>query len=132
MANDYRLETTLHLYSKVEALVAGTATLAKRLDFGVLVLSVLTSGSLWLLISDVLPKSTLWFGAIASSLTTGITLYMSTTGINRTRSRALALHGRVAKLLARVRAGSIEDGDFWDEYKNLEHEFTECQYARSD
>ena len=49
MANDHRLETTLDLYSKVEALVAGTATLAKRLDFSVLLLSVLTSGSLWLL-----------------------------------------------------------------------------------
>ena len=70
MAQANYLEETLRLQYAVEKTVATSAKLAKRLDFAVLGMSVLTSGSLWLLLSEKLPKSMLWFGAITSSLTT--------------------------------------------------------------
>jgi hypothetical protein len=132
MVQQAHLASTLKLYADIEAIIVRTATLAKRLDLTVLILSILTSSNLWLLVTNALPKSTLWFGAFASTLVTGITLYMSGTGLKRTRTRALALHGEVAKLLAKVRSDEISEGEFWNEYKALEQKFWQIQHGRPD
>jgi hypothetical protein len=102
MTQNDQINEVIGLYVRIEETISKTAKLVKSLDLLVPALSVLTSGSLWLLVSQILPSSTLWLGALISTVTTGITLYISAAGLNRRRSRALDLHKRTGRFLACV------------------------------
>lgn len=99
----------------------------------VLALSVLTSGSLWLLLTRLVPGATLWFGAIASTLATFLTLYLYTAGINAIREEALELHRNMARFLAVIRGRTdMSDQEFWNTYKDLEHRIMKLRWGRHD
>ena len=132
MTQESQLNEVLSLYHAVENDLVRAAKLAKALEMTVLSLSVITSGSLWLLLSERIPQSMLWLGVIASTLTVGITLYLGTTGLNRKRTRILDLHGRLGELLAEVRAHAIDEKLFWSIYKQLEHQLRVIQHGTSD
>jgi hypothetical protein len=85
-----------------------------------------------LLLGDILPKPTLWLGAIGSTLTTGITIYIGTNNLNRVRDRSLKLLNKVSILVAHVRSRDVEDGLFWDTYKRLEFQLSEIKHGRND
>ncbi len=132
MPNQAQIDRALSLYNEVERAVATKANLGKRLEFISLASSVLTSGSLWLLLSEAIPRPVLWFGALASTLTTGITIYVGTTNLNRYRSRALGLLKRASKFLAKVRSKELRDNEFWDNYKFIEVTLRDIQHGRND
>jgi hypothetical protein len=116
------LEPTLRLYEEAQQLLRSITRLANTLKTIALILSVLTTGSLWLVLTKALPEFTLWAGAVASTAATFIALYLKSTGSSRKHGRAIVIHGDIAQLLAKVRSGQIQEGDFWSLYKNLEHD----------
>jgi len=118
---EQRLSSALELYHQVADILARAASLATKLQLAVLILSVVTSGSLWLLLSKAVPEATLWFGAIVSTVTTGLTLYLKSSGLNKKRTKALDLYRDLGQFLAEVRASeTLDDTRFWDEYKKYE------------
>ncbi|HYX72880.1 MAG TPA: hypothetical protein VE732_08920 [Nitrososphaera sp.] len=121
------------MYNEVEAFLAKVASRSKLLELTVLILSVLTSGSLWLLLSNKVPGTTLWFGAIASTVVSGITLYIKSSGLNRTRVKALSLYQDLGQLIAEVRdAESLQDISYWPKVKQIEGRIADLRYGRQD
>lgn len=126
-----RLTKALELYEQLEGLIVRTANRADLLRNSVLVLSVITSGSLWLLISETLPKGALWFGAIASTVVTIVTLYLASAGVNRMREQALTLHTAVARFIAEIRSRPLMgEAEFWDRYKAIEDDIFRLRHGR--
>jgi hypothetical protein len=120
------------VYARAEAVVTRASRLRRILTIVATVLSLVTSGGLWLLVSERLPESALWFGAVASTITTGITIFISLLSLDRVRADAVVLYKDVGSFLARLRGGlPVSDDLFWQHYKdfelrllNLEHPHT--------
>jgi len=129
---EQHLAATLVLYHDVSSIITKVANRAKLLEMVVLFLSVFTSGSLWLLLSQKLPESTLWFGALASTLITGITLYMYSSGMNRMRRQALALYEEIGQFIAVIRSTEIPENQFWNQYKHFEAALKNLKHGRHD
>jgi hypothetical protein len=120
----------LALYHEVQALLARLASRGNKLQLLVLFLSVLTSGSLWLLLSKSLPQTALWFGAVASTLTTGITLYLKSSGLNQVRAKCLTVFSDLGQFLAEVRSSdNMSEEYYWKKYKAFESRVAELQYG---
>src|ERR1700720_4475472 len=80
----------LPIYRSVQTFVGEVSRRRKLCGLTVLFLSVLTSGSLWLLLSQAAPVQVLWASAVASTLTTLVTIYVYWSGMNQSLSTALA------------------------------------------
>jgi hypothetical protein len=118
-------------YDRVSRMIARMARIGNALHVGVLTFSVVTSGSLWLLLSKTVPQGVLWFGAIASTLTSGITVYIKTSGINKKRSKALALYRDMGQFVAEVRTSkTLTDAEFWAKVKSYEFEIAALQHGQ--
>jgi hypothetical protein len=126
---DKFLSPALDLYNEVEKLLRETTRRANTLKTVSLVLSIITAGNLWLVLSDELPKITLWIGAIASTFVTLATVYLKSVEAPKRHARLIALHGKIAQLLAKVRSGKIDDQEFWETYKELEHAWVSSKEA---
>jgi hypothetical protein len=97
----------------------------------ILVISVITSGGLWLLAAHVLPQAVEWAGAALSTLTTGLALYMYSSGVNKKRQKAIDLHAKVGRFLGQIRGNpDMREEDFWENFKLLEHEVFILDLAR--
>ena len=116
-------------YQTVKKIVANKAVLIARFQLVTIILSVLTSGSLWLSLSQVIPDITLWFGAIASTLIAGITLYMKTTGIDQIRTDTLSLEGEIGQFLAGIRTAEKLPVDYWDKHKDFDTRIDKLRFA---
>lgn len=128
-----RVNDVIELYHDVEKILASAASLGNRLQLLALFLSVLTSGSLWLLLSKTVPQATLWFGAIASTLATGIALYLKSSGINQVRTKALVVFRDLGQFLAEVRASkNMPEEHYWSKYKEFESRVIDLRYGRHD
>ena len=127
-----QIATANKLAGDVEEFLRGVFSRVNTLEFIVLVLSVLTAGSLWLLISEALPLPALWFGAIASTLTIGITLYLKSSGMGTKRSQALALLKDAEIFIGEVKAELLPYGEFWDRYKRLRTRLHELNYGKQE
>ena len=128
--NGERIRETGELADEVEEFLKSKASTVKTLEVIVLILSVLTAGSLWLLLSNALPKSTLWFGAIASTATTFIALYMGNSGMVRTRNQALALLSDIELFMGVLRAnGYLSHEEYFGNYKPLRNRFHRLKYG---
>jgi len=128
-SNSQFLGPTLRLYDDAEKLLRTITRTSNFLRTTSLVLSVLTTGSLWLVLTKAIPAVTLWAGAIASTVATFITLYLKSAGASKRHAKILVIHGDIAKLLAKVRADKAEPGEFWDTYKKLEHDLITVREA---
>ena len=81
------------------------------------------------MVSENLPKSTLWFGAFASTLTTGLTAYLPR--VNKKRAKALTLFKDLSLFIAALRGTSpITDDDFWFKYKGFENRYVELMHGQ--
>ena len=129
--NDHHLNITIKLYESLENQLSQLAGKANTIENVLLSISVVTSGGLWLLAVQVLPQTTTWAGAALSTLATGLTLYLYSSGVNKKRERAIDLHSEVSRFLARIRGNpKMEEGKFWESYKLLEHKIRTLCYNR--
>jgi hypothetical protein len=115
-AHQDRLHALLEMEKYVEDYRSETIRIRKICGFIVLVLSVLTSGSLWLLMSDKAPHFILWVGAIASTVTSGLTAYVAFSALVQKSDDLLVLSHDIGALLGRLRSSHPPDKDeFWGE-----------------
>ena len=119
---DAELQSVLRQYHQVRDILGRFSNRRKLCGALVLVLSVLTSGALWLLVGEAVPKPALWAGAVMSTLTTGITLYVYSSGMLQTIASSLALYRSIGKFLACVRSEAIPESEYWDKVKGFEFE----------
>ena len=101
------LAVLIKLYTEAEELKTRYASLAKRIDMNILVLSVMTTGAFWALLSDALPKPLGWVGAIISTVVTGLMLYMYTEGVQVKRKEAIFIFKEVGKFLGEARGNPL-------------------------
>ncbi|AWB58199.1 hypothetical protein [Colwellia sp. Arc7-D] len=129
MSQQY-LDSTISLYAKIELQLKYFANRGNAIQNTLLVIGVLTSGGLWLLVAQVLPQVLMWLGAIFSTLTTGLTLYMYSSGVNKKRQKAIELHSEVSDLLGKIRGNpKLTDNEFWPIYKDLEHKIDTLMFG---
>jgi len=115
------IDTLMHLYDEADELKRRYANLADRIEMLVLALSVATSGAFWALASDSAPKALGWVGAAISTVVTGLTLYMYTSGVQSKRKKAIFVYREIGKFLGEARGNPNMDGsDFWSRYKVYE------------
>jgi len=121
------------LYGEIEPLVKKYASRADSIEITVLVLSVLTSGAFWALVSDAVPKSLGLIGAAISTVVTFLTIYMYSSGLNAKRKTAIFIFKEIGKFMAEVRTStSLDDRDFWTKYKLYEGMIFELKFGRAD
>jgi hypothetical protein len=128
---DYYLAQTIPLYQSLEEQLAKFSRYGNIIENTILIISVITSGGLWLLAAQVLPQATTWAGAALSTLTTSLTLYLNSSGVNKKRKKAIELHSEVSIFLARIRSNpNMTDSEFWDTYKPLQHKVRTLGFER--
>lgn len=115
-------------YQTVKKIALNKTVLIARFQLVTIILSVGTTGSLWLSLSKVIPDITLWAGAVISTLITGITLYMKTTDIDQIRSDALSLQDEIGQFLAGIRTAENLPVDYWDKYKDFDTRIDRVRY----
>lgn len=127
-----QLHHTLDLYKFLESLLHKFADISNKIQNLVLILSVITSGSLWLLLGNIAPDATIWLGAILSTIVTGLTIYMYASGINRKRTTAISLHRELSAFLAAIRSSEegVDDSEFWDKFKSIETRIRTIEHER--
>jgi hypothetical protein len=118
--NDDQLKAVLVLYDQVAEILRRFSTRRRLYGLSVLVLSVLTSGALWLLVGQIVPKTILWLGALASTATTAITLYIYSSGMIQTIAISLTLYRSIGKFVAQLRSEPVSQADYWDKLKGFE------------
>ena len=130
---DSYLAPILKLYSQNKLLIKKASKKVKFFTTIILVLSVITSGSLWLLLSKTLPEEILWIGAGISTIITGLSLYLKSSGLEAKKRQALATHGKMSEFIANVRSGIIQPGtqEFWMKIKMFENELVNIDYSEN-
>ena len=124
---DQQLQTVLESYHAVREILRRFSARRKLCGVSVLILSVLTSGALWLLVGETLPKAILWLGAVLSTLTTAITSYVYWSGMLQTIASSLALYKVIGKFLVRLRSEAVPDNEYWEKVKSFEFELERLQ-----
>lgn len=129
---DEPLEPILREYRGCEALVKRLSSRLRVLNNVILMASVTTTGSLWLLISDVFPTSAAWVGAVLSTIVSGLSLHLKTSGLAPKLREALKTYGEIGQFIASVRGGDIPVGSaaFWQKIKEFENALTGVRYAQ--
>jgi hypothetical protein len=129
--SDAKLNDLLSYYHTVQDLIKAYATKANRIDSAILILSVVTSGALWLLASQVVPQVTAWVGAIISTVVTGLTIYLYASGLNRRRKTAHELYTDIGKFIAQYRATpGMSESDYWNAVKGFESAIEDLKFGR--
>jgi hypothetical protein len=131
MQSNQRLQRVLALYEEVEAIVGRYSSRRKICSAVILFLSVITSGALWLLLGNLAPHATLWLGAIASTITTVITLYVYSSGMIQTIANSLTLYKTIGRFVARLRSEPLSDGEYWDRVKGFEFELQKLRAGQT-
>jgi hypothetical protein len=131
--HNFFVNKVMELQESAERFAAMYARRANAIDMTIIVLSVITSGAMWALAADVLPKILGWVGAAISTLVTFLTLYMYASGLQKKRKKALVLYTEITQCLGRIRgAQNIADDEFWETYKRFEANLTSLQYGQED
>jgi len=129
--NEMHLDNTINLYHNLEQQLMRFSNRARTIENTILAISVVTTGGLWLLAAQVLPQAILWLGAALSTLTTGLTLYLYSSGVNKKREKAINLHSEVSLFLAKIRGDQgLTEKEFWDTFKPLEHKIRTLEHER--
>jgi uncharacterized protein YggT (Ycf19 family) len=106
------------LLRKCDDLVRRLALRNDSVDYSVIILTTVTSGSLWLLLTQLLPITVLWVGAVLSTISTILTIYSLMSGVGKRRKNSLKLRSAIADFLAEVRGKNYRPlRDFWSEVK---------------
>ena len=89
-----------------------------RLRIFLLAASALTTGTLWVLLSDNFPDVTKWFGAGLSTLVTGLSAFQLTVGPAKVLEEIDELYAEFGRSLAHAR--EHPDNFSWHNFKHLE------------
>lgn len=115
------IDMLVALQNSAEQCASRYATLADRIELLVLALSVITSGAVWALAADALPKQFGWIGAIISTVVTFLTIYMYSSGLQKKRKRAIVLSEEITEYLGERRGDPyLNQNEFWIRYKAFE------------
>jgi hypothetical protein len=129
----YFINKMIELQDSAEKYVAKYARMADAIEVTVIILSVVTSGGLWALAADALPKQLGWGGAAISTVVTFLTIYMYASGLQKKRKKALVVHAEITRYLGQIRgAASIADDDFWQTYKDFEGRLVALKFEREE
>ena len=123
MANvsDANIHELVDFFRGARRIAAMASTRWGHLEVAILVLSVVTAGSLWGLLSDMWPQETLWVGALLATATTFTSGYSKYTNYHSILGEALTLHSEIGEFLGRVRASpDMPQGEYWPRHKELE------------
>jgi hypothetical protein len=127
---DWRNVRADGLHDRVKALVQSYARRAEMIDLIVIVISCVTSGALWALVADLLPRSLGYAGAALSTLVTILSFYTYSSGLARKRGSALGLLDDVNLFLADLRSNpAMSDQDYWASYKGIENRYNRLQFG---
>ena len=108
-------------YHGARRIATSASTRWGRQEVAILVLSVVTAGSLWGLVSERLPEVTLWVGAILATMTTLVSGYSKYTNYHSILAEALTLHSEIGEFLGQARASpDMTQEDYWPRHKELE------------
>jgi hypothetical protein len=128
-----RVQMTVSLYNEVAQLLQNYARMGNLLDNSILILSVLTSGAFWALASDALSKVFGWIGAVISTVVTGLTIYMYTSGVQRKRKKAQMIFTEIGNFIVKVRSQpDMTEQEFWTGYKFFEAAVAYLKTGRGD
>jgi hypothetical protein len=133
MGNDLQnspLENTIILADFIEKQMKFLSKRVNFLEITVFVMSIITSGALWLLVGEIIPTIMTWVGAIINTLILIITGYVKIMGLNKKRDTVMELHKEVYQLLGEIRGSKIDNPEFWDRYKNLQRRSRALNFIR--
>jgi hypothetical protein len=115
------IEMMNNLHGKVGGIVESSSKASRKIEILLLIVSILTSGALWILLSISLSKLTLWVGAIFSTITSGLNIFQIAFGPKKEFNESLNLYRDIGNELAHMRASKeIDETRFWDQYKAFE------------
>lgn len=100
----------------------------KAWELLVLLLSVVTSGALWVLIVQSNEEIAAWAGAISGTLVTAVTLYQHTIGPRANLGRYNPFFSEFGQRLADVR--TAPDSFTWHLFKDLESQYVKLGFGR--
>lgn len=121
-----RCEAALHRAAK--SLVERVTRCHYRIEVLRLILSVLTSGGIWILLSVSLPQTAAWFGAVFSTIVSGLATYQFTLGPRRKVKEAYALLRDIGRELAALRGHPEFDRiQFWERYESFEFQLKKLE-----
>lgn len=123
MANvrDEDIDELVRFYNGARRIARGASTRWGRTEVSILILSAVTTGSLWGLLSNALPAVTLWAGAVLATSTTIVSAYSKYTDDHSTVGEALAIHAEIGEFLGKVRASpTMTQEEYWPRHKKLE------------
>jgi hypothetical protein len=127
------VERLIAQQSRAEQYVARYAKRADRIELTIIILSVVTSGAVWALAADALPKQFGWAGAAISTIVSFLTIYMYASGLQKKRKRALVVYTEITEFIGHVRGAQfLDESEFWDTYKKFEAELTKLRFERED
>lgn len=127
------VEEMIKLQNSAEQAASHYAKLANRIELTVLALSVLTSGAVWALAADALPKPLGWAGAVISTVVTFLTFYMYSSGIQQKRKRAIVVYEDITEYLGELRGKPYpEPNEFWVRYKAFERSLSKLKLEKPD
>lgn len=89
--------------------ISRTARQNRQIETVILVLTVLTSGALWVLISQSFEKFAAWSGATISTIVLGLMLYQRTQGPNQNLEKLVEMQKKVDDLIIMLRSGKRYD-----------------------
>jgi len=114
------IEAMTLFYIAVGEIATKNLTLDRKLEKTVLIISTLTSGALWTLIATQFENAAAWVGAIFTTIATGITIYQSSIGPNKTNVLAQSLYEEIGEYLAGL-ASAVDFDSF--EFRDTARKF---------
>ncbi len=111
----------MNLYDETYRIIQQSSRRGKTVETLGLLISILTTGTLWMLISEAIPRVVLWFGALASSVTTALNIVPFFRDFPKKRMEALTLCQEIGQFIAAVRASEdVLSEDYWASLKRFE------------
>ena len=98
------------------------------IEYSTLILSVITTGAIWLLVGEILPHIASWGGALVSSAVTVLTIYSLTVGFSAKRRSALELRTVVSRFVGDQERTGFRSQYFPDELESLRNEYVTLKY----
>jgi hypothetical protein len=128
ISREEAVRLTVALHRAVGAVTSQTTRANYRIELTALILSVLTSGAIWVVVDGAFHGVATWVGAASSTLVTGLSIYQFTLGPRPRVKQAYVLYEAVGKELAHLRgATTFDQVQFWDKYKAFEFDLEKLE-----
>jgi hypothetical protein len=94
---------------KVSQLLEKTSRVNRKIEIAIIVISTITTGTLWATIGDVFPNLSIWAGAIMSTALTALTTYQKSFDPQKRYEEAWSLYREVGQVIAHLISGKEFD-----------------------